>query len=106
MRAGKLTELVVIERRGETVDPYGTVSEGWTTIATLRAQIVQASTEECLKSAGTEAETAIIFRVRYREGIQPDDRILDRHGRAFDIKAIKELGRREGLDLRCVTAAD
>ena len=104
MRAGKLTDLIVIERRGETVDLYGTVVEGWTTIATLRAQIVQASTEEFLKSAGTEAETAIIFRVRYREGIQPEDRILDRHGKAFDIKAIRELGRREGLDLRSTAA--
>lgn len=101
MRAGKLDKTVVIERRGETVDEFGTVSDGWTLIASVRAQIVQASTEEFLRSAGTSAETAIVFRIRHRADLMTSDRVTHA-GRAFDVKEIKELGRREGLDLRCV----
>ncbi|KQS64514.1 head-tail adaptor protein [Rhizobium sp. Leaf371] len=105
MRAGKLDKTITIERRGETVDDYGTVSEGWTTIASVRAQVIQSSTEEFLKAAGTTSEQATVFRLRHRDGIQPEDRITYA-GQAFDIKELKELGRREGLDLRCVAAGE
>lgn len=101
MRAGKLDKTIKIQRRGETVDEYGTVGEGWTDLATVRAQVITSSTEEFLQSAGTTGQTAMVFRIRHREGILLTDRVTHR-GQAFDIKEVKELGRRDGLDLRCV----
>ncbi|TCP90947.1 SPP1 family predicted phage head-tail adaptor [Rhizobium sp. PP-CC-2G-626] len=103
MRAGKLDKTITIERRGETVDDYGTVSEGWTNVASVRAQVIQSSTEEFLKSAGTTEQTAIIFRIRHRDGIQPEDRI-SYAGSTFDLKEVKVLGRASGMDLRCTSA--
>ncbi|NLS04616.1 phage head closure protein [Rhizobium sp. P32RR-XVIII] len=101
MRAGKLDKAIVIEQRGEVVNDYGTVSEGWTKVASLRAQVLQQSTEEFLKSAGSTPETAVIFRIRWRADLTTEHRVTYR-GQIFDLKEIKELGRRDGLELRCV----
>ncbi|MDW5313775.1 phage head closure protein [Rhizobium sp. PL01] len=103
MRAGKLDKTISIERAGTVVDDYGTPTEGWATIATVRAQIIQQTTQEFLAAPGTNAETATVFRIRHRDGLQVADRITYA-GRAFDLKEVKELGRREGLDLRCVAS--
>lgn len=103
MRAGKLDKTIVIQSRGEVIDDFGTVTEGWTDIATARAQLLQQSTEEFLKSTGSTTETAVIFRIRWRANLSTDQRV-SYNGQAFDLKEIKELGRRDGLDLRCVAA--
>jgi len=101
MRAGKLEKTITIERVTTTVDDYGTPIEGWATFATVRTQVIQSSTEEFMKGWGASTEAATVFRIRHLDGITPADRVLYQ-GRAFDLKEIKELGRREGLDLRCV----
>lgn len=101
MRAGKLDKTITIERHAITVDDYGTQTEGWSQIATVRAQLVQSSTEEFIRSFGSTGETAVIFRIRHRDGLKVADRVTNQ-GQVFDVKEIKELGRREGLELRCV----
>ena len=103
MRAGKLDKTIELQRLGEAVDDYGTVTQGFTAYANIRAQVIQQSTEEFLQSAGTAGQTAIVFRVRHRDDLTLEDRVTYQ-GQAFDLKEIKELGRREGLDLRCVAA--
>ncbi|MNV99298.1 Phage head-tail joining protein [compost metagenome] len=54
-----------------------------------------------MRSAGSISETAVVFRVRYRDDLATSDRVTHQ-GQAYDVKEIKELGRRAGLDLRCV----
>lgn len=100
MRAGKLDKIISIERSGVTVDDYGTPTEGWNPVATVRAQVIQSTTEEFMRAFGSSSETAIVFRIRHISGIVLGDRVTH-DGRVFDLKEIKELGRREGLDLRC-----
>lgn len=100
MRAGKLDRTVEIQRHTVAVDDYGTQTEGWATVATVRAQVLQSTTEEFLRSFGTTSDIAIIFRIRHVDGLTPTDRVLFA-GQAYDLKEVKELGRREGLDLRC-----
>lgn len=103
MRAGKLDRIIEVLRLSRTVDDYGTETEAWTAVATVRAQLVQSSTEEFMNSFGSSAETAAVFRIRYRDDLLTSDRVTYR-GQAYDVKEIKELGRREGLDLRCVAS--
>lgn len=105
MRAGKLDKSISIDRLSRTVNDYGTEVEAWAPVATVRAQLVQASTEEFMRSAGSISETAVVFRVRYREDLATSDRVTHQ-GQAYDVKEIKELGRRAGLDLRCVAAGE
>lgn len=101
MRAGKLDKTISIERHAVTVDDYGTESEGWSVITTVRAQLVQSTTEEFMRSFGSSGETAVIFRIRHRDGLKVADRVTAQE-QAYDVKEIKELGRREGLELRCL----
>lgn len=115
MRAGKLDKTICIERAGTVVDDFGTPSQGWEEIATTKAQIIQSSTEEFMKSYGSDATQAVVFRIRWRNDVRVTDRISLREmkepawniweARKLEIVEIKELGRRDGLELRC-TAGD
>lgn len=104
MRAGKLDRQIVIQVYSNTVDGYGTPVETWTQIATVRAQVVQQSTEEFIRNGGAAPETAIIFRTRFIDRVTTSHRVL-LDGQTFNIKETKEIGRREGLELRCIGGA-
>jgi len=101
MRAGKLDRVVTIERATTAIDDYGTPQSAWATFATVRAQVIQASTEEFMRGFGASSEAVTVFRIRHLDGLTLADRV-SYGSRAFDLKEIKELGRREGLELRCV----
>lgn len=103
MRAGKLDRSITIQRFTSTVEEYGTPSQSWTDVATMRAQIVQASTEEFIRAFGASDETVIVFRLRWLAGVLLADRI-SYEGKLFNLKEIKEIGRRKGLELRCVAS--
>lgn len=102
MRAGQLDRLIRIDHYStDAVDDFGTPTPAWTLIADgVPAQIVQASTQEFLRGGASE-ETAIIFRIRWMAGVTLSDRVTY-EGQVFNIKETKEIGRRKGLDLRCV----
>lgn len=101
MRAGRLDSVIVIERAGTPViDADGVPQETWDDLMTLRAQIIQASTEEYIRSYGASDETVTIFRTRYVAGITNADRVRF-EGQTYDIKEFKELGRGKGLEIRC-----
>ncbi|WP_296435576.1 MULTISPECIES: head-tail adaptor protein [unclassified Rhizobium] len=101
MRAGKLDRLIKIESFDPNgVDDFGTPTATYIPLATLRAQVVQASTEEFIRN-GAEDETVIIFRTRWLAGVTTADRVVYEGG-YFNLKEVKELGRRNGLELRAV----
>ncbi len=101
MRAGKLDRTIIVSRfDAGAVNAYGTPEPTYAPIATVRAQVVQSSTEEFLSGQGATAETAIIFRIRYIPGLTTADRV-GHEGRSFNLIEIKEIGRRHGLELRC-----
>ena len=103
MRAGKLTETITVERFTKSVDDYGTETEAWTALATMRAQLIQSSTEEFIRAYGSTSDMIAIFKVRWRDLFTTEDRVVHK-GQVYDLKEIKELGRREALELRCVAA--
>jgi SPP1 family predicted phage head-tail adaptor len=105
MRAGKLDNTIEIRRKADDgVDEYGNPVPGTvSTVATLRAQIVQASTDEFIRAWGANDETVIIFRTRWLDDMTLSDTV--RHdGVDFNLKEIKPIGRRRGLELRAVAA--
>lgn len=100
MRAGKLDRTITIQAFTNTVDDYGTPVETWTDVATIRAQKVEASTEEYLRGYGETDATVMIFRTRWLAGVTTSMRVVY-EGCNFNIKETKEIGRRKGLELRC-----
>lgn len=104
MRAGKLDRRITIERLTLTAGaaPWDSPVEAWTTHKELPAQIVQASTEEFLRNYGEADEAIVIFRTRYVAGITNADRVVYQ-GRTHNIREVKEIGRRVGMELRTLT---
>lgn len=100
MRAGKLAQTIAIQRQMTTPDDYGAPLEAWVTVTNVRAQVIDAVTDEKNRDHGASTEATILFRLRYLAGVTVADRITY-DGHAFDIKQTKELGRRRGLELRC-----
>lgn len=102
MKSGKLDRMVTINRPGErTQDEYGQVTTAPATeIAKLRAQLVDLSAGETLQTYGAEVVEAVVFRTRYIDGVRLSDE-LHHDGEVYDIRGRRELGRREGLELRC-----
>lgn len=104
MRAGRLDRIITVQRYTEAVNDFGTPSFAWSNLTVMRAQIIEMNTEEFIRAFGASDETLIIFRTRYHDGLTNADRILF-DGREFNIKDMKEIGRRRGLEIRCVRAA-
>ena len=100
MRGGKLDKVITIQAFASGVDDYGTPIEAWSDFATVRADRIETSTEEFIRGYGETDATLAIFRVRWLDGVTTKHRV-QHDGQNFNIREVKEIGRREGLDLRC-----
>src|SRR5687767_1672019 len=99
MRTGTRDKSISIECLVENLDEYGVPREARAPIRTAKAAIIQASTEASFGSGGIAAESIVVLRIRSIEGVTPAERIVS-SDRVFDVKEIKEIGRRRGLKLR------
>tara|TARA_R110002020_G_scaffold5179_4_gene21920 strand:- start:7643 stop:7960 length:318 start_codon:yes stop_codon:yes gene_type:complete len=100
MRAGRLDRTIMIQSFASGVDDYGTPIEDWTALATVRAQIIQSGTDEFLAGYGESDSLAVIFRTRWLADVTTDCRV-GYDGKFLNIREVKEIGRRKGLELRC-----
>lgn len=101
MRAGKLDRIIILQREVQSVLDSGDVLSSWTAIATVRAELIQATADEAATGFG-EAETVLrTFRIRWPASeITTAERVFYA-GAAYNIKDLVEIGRRRGLELRC-----
>ncbi len=99
MRAGKLDRVITVQRATVTVNDAGTPQETWATLATLRAELLESVMDETVHGAGENTERAISFRTRFFPGVTVADRISF-EGQPFNLKHVKEIGRRRGLELK------
>ena len=102
MKAGRLTEEIRIERpSGTVISPAGTPMQTWAKLAVLRAEKVEQTTTEYIRNFGASDEEVVIFRTRFLDGITNADRLVWK-GNAFNIQSVATIGRRTGVELRCV----
>lgn len=101
MKSGRLTEVLQIERSTNTVNEAGTPTLVWALLCTLRAEKVEQTTTEYIRNFGASDEEAVIFRARFFDGIGNADRVVW-NGQPFNIQSVAPIGRRKGLELRCV----
>lgn len=101
MKAGRLTEEIRIERSTSTINEYGTPTQTWVRVCTLRAEKVEQTTTEYIRNFGASDEEVVIFRTRFFDGISNADRLIWK-GDAFNIQSVATIGRRTGVELRCV----
>lgn len=99
LNIGNMDRRITIERETETVKPSGSIVKTWTTVATVWAEILQHTASEFFTAYGEVETGSVIFRVRFRPGITTADRVTH-DGVAYGLKEIKEIGRRDALELR------
>jgi len=103
MRAGKLNETITLRTVTFADDGYGGQVPTETDHATLRAQVIEESTDEFVRNYGVSTERLRIFRTRWLDGVNLTMTVVH-NGVSYNTKQIKEIGRRRGLELRCVAS--
>src|SRR5579872_483900 len=102
MRAGKMDRRITIDQASTVVDDNGTPQETWTTFAACWAELLQRSTAEFMqKDMGEDTHIVVAFRVRWIDGVGLANRVTY-NGVQYRLTDIKEIGRREALELRCL----
>ena len=104
MRAGRLDRTVTIERVVTTFDEARTAIETWSTLATLRAEVVEAEDSEQPREPGASTTIGLVLRTRFIPTVTPGDRVVFGTGK-HEIVGVREIGRRRGLEIRCSTRA-
>ena len=96
---GKLDRRIELQRRNENQDESGQPVRTWGTYATVWTRILQPGQKEFFASDKPNTEIIQIFKIRYRAGILPTDRIKSDDGNYYNIAPPKELGRKEALEI-------
>ncbi len=92
MRSGLLDREITVQSSTTVISDNGTPVVTWTTLATLRAQRIEATTDEYIRGYGASTERIMVFRTRYIDGVTGANQLLF-CGNPFIIKQIKEIGR-------------
>lgn len=100
MRSGTLDREIIVQRAVTTLADSGAPRETWTTVVTLRAQLVANGTSEEETAAGALDQTSLTFKTRFFDGIALGDRIVYQ-GQPLELRSLQEVGRRRGLELSC-----
>lgn len=105
MRAGRLDRRITISRNFPVVSESGSVSDGWTDLATVRASVKYNRGSERFTVQQLVGKTFVTFTCRWSNQVS-DLAVTDRvtyEGRAFDIHDVRELGNREGMEIDAST---
>lgn len=104
MRAGALDRRITIRRYTVAGDDgYGNEIREWADLATVWAAVQQEGGREYFAQGGIQAERKIVFRLRWTD-VAVSDRI-QYDGGEFDIHDVRELGRKDGLELHATARA-
>lgn len=99
MQAGKLDRQIILLSYSSTTDTSGGISETYTPLATVWADIRDLREKEVFEAQQDNSEIITRFRIRYRDDLKARDRVQWK-GREYDIIGVpSEIGRNEGLEI-------
>lgn len=102
MKAGSLDRVILIEEPGDvTSDIFGTKTQNWSPLATMRAQKLTNALVNKEGVRGDTTDNTITFRTRWVDGVTLECRVTC-EGVEFKVQSVSELGRRRGLDIVCL----
>lgn len=108
MDAGRLDRRIVLKRRKAGANNFGEPVEIWSTIGTVWANAAPVSDAERTRAGETLASRMYRFTIRWSSSlasIDPRDQI-EFDGRTWEIRGVKEVGRREMLEITASARAD
>ena len=108
MDAGPLDRKIILQRFTSTLDEYNEPVKSWSTLATRSASYKPLSDGERFRAGETAANASARFVIRWSSAVStlnPKDR-LQYEGETWQILHVKEIGRREGIEITAGTRAD
>ena len=99
-----------VEANTPTASDYGENAESWTALETVWASIEAVSAKELVRSGLAVGSITHLIRMRYRDDLAgsamlgPEHRLMH-DGRAFEIVGVREVDRREYLEISAVETA-
>jgi SPP1 family predicted phage head-tail adaptor len=108
MLAGRLDRRITILRATVAADEFNEQVETWGTLAVVWAQATPVMDAERQRAGETLASKAYRFTIRYSSdvaAVDPRDRVTF-DGRTYDVQGVKEIGRREGLEITATARAE
>ena len=104
----KLDRRITLERFIETTNLFNEVIKDWQPLATVWASKEDIRDSERFQASQVSASITTRFQIRYSPSLSdlsPLDR-LTYDGRLYEIVAVKEIGRKEGLEITASARAD
>lgn len=88
----------------ETAPGSGSYESVWADVRAVPAVLSELSGRELVRAGQIDAETPVIVRTRYAASaaFTAAGRFVGPDGRAYDIRAVRDLGRRDGREFVCV----
>jgi SPP1 family predicted phage head-tail adaptor len=108
MEAGRMDRRVTLRRATTAPDAFNTPIETWSDLATVWAEARPISDRERLAAAEVAASITHRFTIRWSTSmadLSPRDRLIF-DGRDHDITAVKEIGRRDGIEITASARSD
>lgn len=110
MKSGKLDRRITIQVRTVVTDALGGETETWADEFPVWAERETQSATERFVTVQKVADVNTLFRIRWVENIAndvgPKTHRLTYRGRVYEILAVVEIGRREGMWIGCASRAD
>lgn len=105
MRAGKLDRTIDLQALTTTTDSFGEPIETWTTFASPAAAVMPNRGNERFTAQQVVGDAVVTFKIRYRTDVSVLTRIVY-DGRNWDVHDVREVGRREGLEIDASARAE
>jgi SPP1 family predicted phage head-tail adaptor len=108
MKAGSLDRRITLLRGIETRNQFNEPILSWAPVATVWASKEDIRDAERVASQEVGADITSRFQIRYSSAVadvNPKDR-LQLDDKVYDIVAVKEIGRRDGLEISAIARAD
>ncbi|MCM2506068.1 phage head closure protein [Aureimonas altamirensis] len=99
---------ISIQRFNETTNAFNEVVKTWGTLATVWASKEDIKDGERFAAGQVSASITTRFQIRYSQtvsSVSPLDRV-EFENRVYEIVGVKEIGRREGLEITAAARAD
>lgn len=96
--AGQLDRRIIIEQNSQTIASDGSLTDSWSTFATVWARKITTTKKEIFDQFQRIAEKHITWEIRHRSDVTVKMRI-NAEGEIFDIVGVQEIGRKKGLFL-------
>ncbi|MDA3834271.1 MAG: phage head closure protein [Spirochaetales bacterium] len=102
-----MDRIVTLKSKTTTENEFGEEIVIWADIAEVWSERLELRGDERYQSMQTVGSIQCLYRIRYRDDVSTLDMLIDSNdNKEYDIHYVKQLGRRDGLELTVGTRSE